>query len=141
MIMEDKPKQETNPMGKYERKQYFALPKQPTPANEPPGHYQAVTELRGGRPSGWFHIIDREGVSYGCSYAHLIEWIMTPPTMITLMTTTRLFIIEGQNIEKIQSLLLEGKLVALREFNSAIHLNPDDGNAVIIETITIQDQG
>lgn len=138
--MEDSARQDSNPLGKYDRKQYFALPKQPTPANEPPGDYQGVTELRGGRSSGRFNIVDKMGTSYGCSYAHLIEWIFTPPAIITLMTTTRLFIIEGQNIEKIESLLLEGKLVSLREFNPTIHQKPDDPTSVIIETLSIQDQ-
>lgn len=138
--MPDNPKPKSDALDKYERKQYFALPKQSVPANEPPGDYQATTELRGNRGSGRFHIVDKTGVSYGCNYAQLIEWIYTPPSMITIMTTTRLFIIEGQNIEKIESLLLDGRLLTLREFNSAIHIKPDDAQAVIIESIDIQDQ-
>ena len=141
--MADNLKQDSNVLDKYERKQYYALPKQPPPANQPPGEYQAISELRGGRASGRFHIVDKNGVSYGCNYAHLIEWIFSPPSTITLMTTTRLFVIEGEHIERIEELLLDGKLVTLREFNATIHIKPNEPNepdSVVITSIEIQDQ-
>lgn len=135
-------KQGGNPMGKYERKVYHALPNKPEQAaNEPPGEYQGIEQAKGGKAIGWIQVITADAIIYGVGYSQIIEWVFTPPSTITVLTSTRLFIIEGTNIERLIKSLQERKLTTIREFNEALHLKPKEEDAVFIESISIQQQG
>lgn len=135
--MEDK----TNLLSKYSGKPYPQLEKKQAPElvkTEAEG-YQAVIELKRGSRSPRFKIVDGKGISYGCSYAHLLDWVFQPPTLLTLNTATRIFNIEGKNLEIIERLLMEERVKELREFNPRLHSKPDEEMA-IIEKIEIASQ-
>lgn len=87
-----------------------------------------------------FRVVDSDGQSYGCSYAHLLGWeLNSPPTLLTLTTVTNIFVFEGKNLGKIESPLMEGKIKELRVFNEKNYKIPAD-NKPIIEELTVVGQ-
>lgn len=101
--------------------------------------YLAVVELKRGTRSPRFKIVDGKGISYGCSYAHLLDWIFQPPALLTINTATRIFIIEGKNLEMVEKLLMEERVKELYEFNPSLHVRPEK-ETVFIEKIQVSTQ-
>ncbi len=101
--------------------------------------YKAVEEVKRGNRSPRFKIVDVDGVSYGCSYSHLLDWIYKPPTLLTLNTATRIFTIEGKKLEEIERLLMDERIKALNTFNPKKHKRPE-GEETIIEKLEITEQ-
>jgi len=99
--------------------------------------YEAFKEAKRGK---YFRIriIDTNGISYGFSYNHLLDWMMTPPDIISLTTATRTFLIEGKLIKKIENALMEERIYELHVFNPDKHKMPDKGKP-IIEKLTIDE--
>ncbi len=100
-----------------------------------PEDYSAVEDTKRNR-STRFRIIDEEGKSYGCSYSYLISWVYEPSTLITLTISDKVFLIEGQNLGKIDRLLLDEKVKTLRVFNP-LHHKPAAKGETLIERITV----
>ena len=99
--------------------------------------YDAFKEAKRGK---YFRIriIDANGISYGFSYNHLLDWMLTPPDILSLTTATRTFIIEGKGVKKIENGLMEERIFELRVFNPDKHKMPDKGKP-IIEKLTIDE--
>ena len=99
--------------------------------------YEAFKETKRGK---YFRvrIIDSNGISYGFSYNHLLDWMMTPPDILSLTTATRTFLIEGKLIKKIENALMEERIYELHVFNPDKHNMPDKGKP-IIEKLTIDE--
>ena len=93
--------------------------------------YQAVVEAKRGGRSLRFRIVDRAGVSYGCSYAHLLDWIFSPPALLTLNTTSRSFTLQGKNLGLIERLLMDDRVKELHCYNPEKHHPPEEGKPVI----------
>lgn len=132
----------TDILSKYSGTPYPPLEKtQPSPelVKTESENYQAVVELKRGTRSPRFKIVDGKGISYGCSYAHLLDWTFQPPALLTLNTATRIFTIEGKNLETIERLLMEERVKELHEFNPKLNTKPD-GEMAIIEKIEIASQ-
>lgn len=138
--MEDK----TSPLKKYSGKPYPPLEKvvpKPELAETERESYLAVIEQKRGTGSPRFKIVDEKGISFGCSYVHLLDWVFVPPDLLTLTTSTRIFIIEGKNLEGIERLLLEERVKELRAFNPMLHSIPDKAEPLpIIERLEIREQ-
>lgn len=98
--------------------------------------YQAVTEFKRDARSPRFRIVTADGNSYGCSYAHLLDWMFQPPTLLTINTATRIFTIEGKNLETIERLLLDERIKELQEFNPNRHKRPEK-EAPLIERLEV----
>ena len=120
------------PLQKTEQQQTTQLVKADT-------DYEAIKEVKRGNRSPRFKIVDANGVSYGCSYAHLIDWVYMPPTLLTVNTASRIFTIEGKNLEKIERLLMDERIKELHTFDEKKHQKPDD-EMTIIEQLTIVEQ-
>ena len=101
--------------------------------------YQAVVETKRGGRSLRFRIVDKDGVSYGCSYAHLLDWIFNPPNLLTLNTSSRIFTLEGKNLQLIERLLMEERIKEIHEYNPKLHTSPENG-AALIEKMEISQQ-
>lgn len=97
--------------------------------------YQGLEDSKRGRVPR-FRIIDKTGKSYGCSYAHLISWIYEPTSLLTLTISDKIFTLEGKNLKKIETILLEEKVKVLREFNDNKHKLPAQ-NEILIERIEV----
>lgn len=100
--------------------------------------YQAVVEMKGANRTPRFRIIDEKGVSYGCSYAHLLDWIFTPPALLTLNTATRIFTFRGKHLEQVERLLVEERIKELHTFNINRHTAPQEDETVIEEVEVTQ---
>lgn len=98
--------------------------------------YKAVEDSKSRRVSR-FRIIDKNGKSYGCSYAHLISWIYEPSSLLILTISDKIFTIEGKNLGKVEKLLVDEKVSVLREFNSNKHKPVTAKNETIIESISL----
>jgi len=98
--------------------------------------YKAMEDSKSRRVSR-FRIIDKDGKSYGCSYAHLISWIYEPSALLTLTISDKIFVIEGKNLGKIEKLLVDEKVSVLREFNATRHKMPIAKNETIITNINL----
>ena len=100
-------------------------------------NYEAFKEMKRGK---YFRvrIIDSNGISYGFSYNHLLDWMMTPPDILSLTTATRTFLIEGKLIKKIENALMEERIYELHVFNPKKHNVPEKGKPVI-ERLTIDE--
>lgn len=134
MVMNDDTK---DPLGNYERKPYPSLEKKealPQLVKEQTD-YKAF-ETFASRKSVRFRIIDENGKSYGCSYAHLLDWVCEPPTLLTLTTATRIFTFKGKQLHLIEKALMEDKVKEIHVFNPDQH-KPVVGNKPIIEELTI----
>ena len=99
--------------------------------------YDAFKESKRGK---YFRIriIDANGISYGFSYNHLLDWMLTPPDILSLTTATRTFIIEGKQVKKIENALMEERIYELHVFNPDKHKMPDKEKP-IIEKLTIDE--
>lgn len=134
--MEDK----KDVLGKYQGKDYPPLekPTQQTPQLvQKELEYNAFQEFKG-RKMPRFRIIDTDGKSYGCAYAHLIDWVFEPPTLLTITTSTRIFTIQGKNLGRIEQLLMEDKIKELHAFDERKYKAPAS-NKPIIEEIEISE--
>ena len=135
--MEDK----KDVLGKYQNKEYPPLEK---PVKQPPqlikekSAYNAFEEFKS-RKSPRFRIVDADGKSYGCSYAHLIDWVFDPPTLLIITTSSRIFTIKGKNLGRIEQLLTEDKIKELFVFDAGRYKQPAN-NKSIIEELTISEQ-
>jgi len=98
--------------------------------------YKAMEDSKSRRVSR-FRIIDKDGKSYGCSYAHLISWVYEPSSLLTLTISDKIFTLEGKNLGKIEKLLVDEKVSVLREFNATWHKPVTAQNEVVITTITM----
>lgn len=132
--MEDNKK---NILGKYKGKPYPPL--EENPVNLPKlvkeeNDYHAFSEYTN-RKSIRFRIVDAKGKSYGCSYAHLIDWVFESPTLLTLTTASRIFTFRGKNLTRIESLLMEDRIKELFVFNSMEHRQPASNKPIIEELI------
>ena len=87
-----------------------------------------------------FRIILGNGVSYGCSYVHLINWKFTPPHSLMITTSSHIFVIEGKNLKEIETALLDEKIKELHEFNSEIHKAADSSKAIIEKINIVEDE-
>lgn len=134
--MEDK----KDVLGKYQSKEYPPLEK---PVKQTPqlikekSAYNAFEEFKS-RKSPRFRIVDADGKSYGCSYAHLIDWVFSPPTLLVITTSSRIFTIKGKNLGRIEQLLTEDKIKELHVFKESKH-NPPADNKPLIEEIEINE--
>ena len=90
----------------------------------------------GNRKGPRFRIVDAEGKSYGCSYAHLLDWVFTPPTLLTITTATPIFTLKGNHLKAIEKALMDEKLKELFVYNDKHYKQPAEGNT-IIEELTI----
>lgn len=83
-----------------------------------------------------FRIVLKDGTVHGFAYSYLISWVFDPPTLLTLTLGDKIVSLTGQNLKRIESLLLEEKIKALFEFDEKKHQSPK-GNEAIIESIEI----
>ena len=100
--------------------------------------YSAFEEFKG-RKSPRFRIVDLDGKSYGCSYAHLIEWVFHPPALLTLTTASRVFNIQGKHLDRIEQLLMEEKIKELHVFNTQKHKAPPPKKPLIESLEVMED--
>lgn len=132
-----------NSMQQYDSKPYPPLEKKadaPTQLVRENTTYQAVLAYKRNERSPRFRIInDNDGKSYGCGYAHLIDWTFTSPNLLILNTSTRVFTLEGKNLDNIEQLFLEERVKELRVFNPKAHNAPSEEEPVI-ETLEITEQ-
>ena len=130
-----------NPLEKYKGKPYPPLEKmkQSPQLVKADTDYKAFEEMKRGNRSPRFKIVDANGVSYGCSYSHLLDWIYKPPTLLTLNTATRIYTIEGRNLDHIERLLMDERMKAIYAFNAEKHIQPEN-NKTIIEKLEITEQ-
>ena len=137
--MDDKTKKRSGFVDKFTRKQYAPLPEKPQLVRKEQEPYEAITETRGNKRTTLFKVIMQDGISYGCSYAQLLNWIYMPPDGLQIITSTYNFDIEGTGLDKLDAALLDDRVRILRVFNPQIHSKPEKGEAVI-ESIVIQQQ-
>lgn len=131
--MENTPKEDL--IGKYSGKTFAPLqpPTLQTPPTEKADYEGLTTHSKAGR-SNRFRIIDKEGTSYGCGYAYLIGWVFTPPSMLTINTSTHICTIEGRGLEEIERALMDEKVKDLRAYNPLIHTLLE-GTKTVIEKL------
>jgi len=124
-------------LNQYSNKQEYPPLENPTSDSTPRliEDYKAIEDSKSRRVSR-FRIIDKDGKSYGCSYAHLISWIYQPSSLLTLTISDKIFTLEGKNLGKIEKLLVDEKVSVLREFNANRHKAPTAQNEVVIENIS-----
>ena len=136
-------------LNKFGRKPYPALAK-PDPEDLPEdphtGDYRGLIEHRGKRGNPRFRVIDRKGNSYGCGYAYLLGWYFTPPDTLTIYTTTHVFTMQGDNLQKVEDSLMREKVESLCAFNPSKDKKPDAGEVCItqlsvIDRMAMQDPG
>lgn len=124
-------------LGKYQSKEYPPLEKPVKQTPQLVKEYNAFEEFKS-RKSPRFRIVDADGKSYGCSYAHLIDWVFDPPTLLIITTSSRIFTIKGKNLERIEKLLTEDKIKELHVFKENKYKQPDS-NKPIIEKLEINE--
>lgn len=128
--MENTPKEDL--IGKYSGKTFAPL--QPPVPQTPPtekAEYEGLTQYNKAGRNNRFRIIDKEGTSYGCGYAYLIGWVFTPPSMLTINTSTHICTIEGRGLEDIERALLDERVKDLRAYNPKLHTLLEDAKVVI----------
>lgn len=131
-----------NTMQKYESKPYPTLTKTDTSEQLPQKKttYQAVITYKRNERSSRFRIIHTsDNKSYGCGYAHLVDWTFISPNLLILNTSTRVFTIEGKKLGNIEQFFLEEKVKELQVFNPKIHDEPSEEEP-IIEKMEITEQ-
>lgn len=130
-------------IGKYKSEPYPPLEKKEdkhTPQLVTEGsEYKAFEEFKS-RKSPRFRIVDADGKSYGCSYAHLLDWVYSPPTLLTITTATRIFTFQGRHLGRLEQLLMEDKIKEIFVFDKSRYKQPAN-NKPIIEELTITEQG
>ena len=97
--------------------------------------YAAIETYKGSAKGTLFRIVDAKGNFDFYSFTHIVEGSYRDD-MLTLTTTSRVFVLSGKNLAHIAEQISERKLKALYEFNTEKHVKPDDENAVFIESIT-----
>lgn len=104
----------------------------PTAQNEPveKAEYQALIE-HNNRRSARFRIVDLRGVTYGSGYGFLMGWLFTPPSLLTLYTSSHIFTFEGRGLEAIERALMDEKVKELRVYNPDTHTLLDDTKTVL----------
>lgn len=137
LIMNDK----KDSLSKFNRTPYPALSKELGEQSTPQLvkdkiDYKAVIEQKRAARTPRFRVVLKDGTSYGCAYAHLIEWVYAPPHTLTLTTGSRIFVITGKYLKAIEGFLLEEKVKALHEFNPIKH-QPVGDKLPLIEEITL----
>ena len=125
-------------ISKYMGKNYPALEKKPHLVKGET-EYKAVTTAVGNRRSPRFQVVTARDVPYGCSYAHLVEWVSPAPGLLIITMTSRIFVIEGKNLRRIHDLLLTENVTGLHEYNAAFY-NAPDPEEPLIEKITIEEK-
>ncbi len=128
-------------ISKYKNEPYPPLEKKankPVPKLVTEDEYKAFEEFKS-RKSARFRIVDTDRKSYGCSYAHLLDWVYSPPTLLTLTTATRIFTFQGKNLGRLEQLLMEDKIKEIFVFDKNRHKQPAS-NMPIIEELTITEQ-
>lgn len=130
-------------LGKYMNEPYPPLEKKaetttPQLVAELP-EYSAFEEFKS-RKFPRFRIIDADGKSYGCSYAHLIDWVYSPSTLLTITTATRIFTFQGKRLGRIEQLLMEDKIKELVVYSNNRFKPVSSNNKPIIEELTITEQ-
>lgn len=128
--MENAPKEDL--IAKYSSKAFAPL-QPPTGQNEPTEkpEYEGLTLYTKAGRNNRFRIVDASGTSYGCGYAYLIGWVFTPPSMLTLNTSTHICTIEGRGLEAIERALLDEKMKELRAYNPKTHALSENTKTVI----------
>jgi hypothetical protein len=128
--MENTPKQDL--LSKYGGKNFAPL-QPPMGQNEATEktEYEGLTEYTRAGRNNRFRVIDKEGTSYGFGYAYLVEWVFTPPAMLTFNTSTHICTIEGRGLEEIDRALLDEKVKELRAYNPLKHTLSEDTKTVI----------
>ena len=128
--MENTPKEDL--IARYSGGKPYAPLQPPTPQKEgvEKTEYQAMTET-GNRRSTRFRIVDYKGVSFGSGYGFLLGWLFSPPSMLTLYTSTNIFAFEGRGLEDIERALMDEKVKELRVYNPDIYTLSDDTKTVI----------
>lgn len=100
--------------------------------------YQAMEDVKGRNNTRRFRIISNDGKSYGCAYAHLIDWEYDRVnSYLTLTIGGKVFTLEGKNLGKIETYLMDEKVKALRQFNPKAHKAPAK-NEILIERIEVE---
>ena len=99
--------------------------------------YRGAVESNRSNRSRRFRIVTAAGKSYLCGYAYLIETIRESETMMTLVTSTRLYSLTGTNLSEVERLLMEEKLRELHEFTGDIYEPAAPGKAAVISSIDI----
>lgn len=93
--------------------------------------YEAMVEAKRGRLPR-FEMVDEDGESYICPYAHLLPHArFIPSTLLTIPTTTDVIIIEGKNLKRIKESFLEERIRTLNTFNPKQHNPPEEGEPII----------
>jgi hypothetical protein len=124
-------KQKEDLLNKYSGKTFAPL-QPPVAQNEPTEktEYEGIIEGKAGR-NNRFKIVDINGDSYGFGYAYLIGWVFTPPSMLTINTSTHICTIEGRGLEAIERALIDEKVRELRAYNPKTHTLTGEEKAVI----------
>lgn len=111
------------------------------------GDYRGLIEHRGKRGNTpRFRIIDRKGNSYGCGYAYLLGWYFTPPDTLTIYTTTHVFTLNGDHLQRVEDSLMREKIESLCAFNPSRDKKPEAGEVcitqlLVIDRMAMQDPG
>lgn len=98
--------------------------------------YTAFSAVKGQRRLLRFRIVDARGVSYGVGYAYMVNWMFTPPDVLSIETTTHIFVIEGRGLAELEGMLMEEKLREVRAFNKLHHALPPETEP-LVESIEV----
>ena len=99
--------------------------------------YQGMEDVKG-RSTRRFRVISNDGKSYGCAYAHLVDWEYDRANSYLILTIGgKVFTLEGKNLGKIETYLMDEKVKALRQFNPKAHKAPAQ-NEILIERIEVE---
>ncbi len=119
-------------LGKYTNKKAPTLPLQDTSTfTKSKVPYQAFNKAK---VTERFKIYDHNGNFDLYNYGHLLE-ISFRDGRLLITTTTRIFILDGNNLSQIAELLGDRKIGSIYEFNADKHEAPIEPNAPIIESI------
>jgi len=116
------------PLGKPAEKQ-AASPDDPDEDDDQ--GYKALSEHREKKGNPRFRIILANGNSYGCGYAYMLGWFFEQPDTLTIYTTTHIFVLSGENLQRIERALLREKVNYLREYNPQLDTRPPGGEPLI----------
>ena len=100
--------------------------------------YPGAETFKGSQKGSYLRLIDKQGNFDMHAYGHIIECTYRDG-FFTIVTTSRSYILSGQNLPKIADLIDERKLKALHEYHPQRHQKPDS-SAVIIDEISRADE-
>ena len=106
------------------------LPSQQVPQLLKP--YPGAETFKGSQKGSTIRLVDRKGGFNMHPYSHVIECSFRNG-FFTIITTSRSYILSGQNLHKIADLIDERKLKALHEYHQEKYQQPDKGSIVIEE--------